>query len=103
MVGGPMDPGDDAPLSVSKHFFEKVCPKPVVIRVEDVNTERMRFSESAPITETFDAWVETLKAVDDPCVSLDPSSNQVFDNWYVNIVPDGFLLCLPVQVWKYTD
>jgi len=81
-----MDPGDDAPLSVSKHFFEKVCPKPVVIHIEDVNTEHMRFSESAPVTETFDAWVETLNAVDDPCVLLDPSSNQIFDNWCVNMI-----------------
>ncbi|KAL4062361.1 hypothetical protein V8B97DRAFT_1876294 [Scleroderma yunnanense] len=81
IVGGPMNPGDDTPLSVNKHFFEKVCPHPTVIRVENVNTERMRFSETAPVTETFDAWVETLKTIEDPCLMLDPSSNQVFDNW----------------------
>jgi len=89
-----MDPRDNAPLSVSRHFFEKVCPKPVVICVEDVNTKHMRFSKSVPVTETFNVWVETLKAVDDPCMSLNPSSNQVFNNCYVNIVLDCFYYCI---------
>ena len=84
MVGGALGPGDNTPLSVSKYFFDKVCPNSTVIRVEDVNTERMRFSETAPLTETFDAWVEILERNDDPCLMLDPQSNQVFDNWYVS-------------------
>lgn len=82
-----MDPGDDTPLSVSKHFFQKACPNSTIIRVEDVNTYDMRFSETMPVTETFNAWVETLKAVDDPCLMLDPSSHHVFDNWYVQSFP----------------
>ena len=60
MVGGASGSGDSALLSVSKYLFGKVCPNSTVI-LEDVNTERMRFSEMAPLTETFDAGFKCLK------------------------------------------
>ncbi|KAG6329323.1 hypothetical protein ID866_9766 [Astraeus odoratus] len=81
MVGGPRAPGDDTPRAVNKHFFEKVCPNPTVIRVSDVNTDDMRFSDSVPATYVFDKWVETINAVDDPCLMLDPNGNQIFEIW----------------------
>ncbi|KAI6008585.1 hypothetical protein EDC04DRAFT_2581965 [Pisolithus marmoratus] len=81
MVGGSMLPGDDTPRSVNKHFFERVCPNPTVVHVSDVNTYDMRFSEVMPVTDVFNTWVDTINAIDDPCVMLDPTGNQVFDNW----------------------
>jgi len=84
-----MDPGDHTPLSVNEHFFKKVCPNSTVIRVEDVNTYNMRFNETAPVTETFNTWVETIKAIDDPCLMLNPNSHHVFDNWYAQVISFG--------------
>lgn len=78
-----MAPGDDTPLAVSKAFFERVCPRPTVLRVSDVNTDEMRFDEAIPATYVFDRWVEVISAIDDPCLMLDASGNQVFEIWCV--------------------
>lgn len=81
LVGGPRPPGDNTPRSVNKHFFERVCPNPTVVHVSDVNTNDMRFSDTVPVTDVFNTWVDTINAIDDPCVMLGPNGNQVFDNW----------------------
>lgn len=81
MVGGPMLPGDNTPRSVNKYFFERVCPNPTVVHVSDVNTYDMRFNELVPVSDVFNTWVDVISAIDDPCVMLDPTENQVFDNW----------------------
>ncbi|KAF9219951.1 hypothetical protein BS17DRAFT_788339 [Gyrodon lividus] len=79
MVGGSMPPGDDTPRSVSKDFFHHVCPNPTVIQVPDVNTDQMRFNDDAAYV--FEKWVEKINSVEDPCLMLDPSNNQVFEFW----------------------
>ncbi|KAG6329389.1 hypothetical protein ID866_9700 [Astraeus odoratus] len=79
MVGGPWPAGDGTPRAVNKHFFEKVCPNPTVIHVSDINTDQMRFTDSA--VSVFSKWVEVINAVDDPCLMLHPSGNQVFEFW----------------------
>ncbi|KAH0836501.1 hypothetical protein J3R83DRAFT_8138 [Lanmaoa asiatica] len=81
MVGGPWPPGDDAPLSVSKEFFHKVCPNPTVLQVPDVNTDEMRFGDISA-AYVFEKWVEKIKSIEDPCLMLDPSNNQIFEIWY---------------------
>lgn len=83
MVGGPWPPGDDTPLSVSKEFFHKVCPNPTVLQVSDVNTDDMRFSDDVSAAYVFEKWVETINSVEDPCLMINPSSNQIFEIWYV--------------------
>lgn len=82
VVGGPWPLGDDTPLSVSREFFRKVCPNPTAIKVSDINTDEMRFSDDISAVYVFEKWVETINSIEDPCVMLDPSSNQVFEFWY---------------------
>lgn len=82
VVGGPWPPGDYTPLAVSKEFFHKVCPKPTVLRVSDINTDDMRFSDDVPASYVFEKWVETINSVEDPCLMVDPNSNQIFEIWY---------------------
>jgi hypothetical protein len=81
MVGGPMPPGDDAPRAVSKEFFHKVCPNPTVLNVTNINTWEMRFDEDIPTSFVFDTWVDKLNSIEDPCVSIEPSSIQIFEYW----------------------
>ncbi|KIJ65217.1 hypothetical protein HYDPIDRAFT_111123 [Hydnomerulius pinastri MD-312] len=81
MVGSPMPAGDYTPRSVSKEFFHKACPNPTVLQVSDVNTDEMRFNDDVPASYVFEKWVEKINSVDDPCLMLDPSSNQIFEIW----------------------
>lgn len=87
MVGGPWPLGDNTPLSVSKEFFRKVCPKPTVLKVSDINTYEMRFSDDVSAAYVFEKWVETINAVEDPCLMIDPNSNQIFEIWCVVTMP----------------
>ena len=93
MVGGASGSGDNTLLSVSKYLFGKVCPNSTVI-LEDVNTERMRFSETAPLTETFDAWVQIPERSDDPC-----STHRVTK--YSTISMSHIALCANIQAYIY--
>ncbi|KIJ11109.1 hypothetical protein PAXINDRAFT_164153 [Paxillus involutus ATCC 200175] len=81
MVGGPMPEGDDTPRAVSKEFFHKVCPNPTVLQVPDINTDEMRFSDDISAAQVFDIWVEKINSIEDPCLMLDPTNNQVFEYW----------------------
>lgn len=82
VVGGPWPSGDDTPRSVSREFFRKVCPNPTVLQVSNVNTDEMRFGDDISAAYVFEKWVETINSIEDPCLMLDPSSNQIFEIWY---------------------
>ncbi|KAH7885775.1 hypothetical protein F5I97DRAFT_1875293 [Phlebopus sp. FC_14] len=82
MVGGPMPPGDDTPRAVSKDFFYKACPNPTVLHVPDINTDEMRHSDDIPASYVFEKWVEKINSVEDPCLMIDPSNNQIFEYWF---------------------
>jgi hypothetical protein len=94
MVGGKMPPGDTTPRAVSKDFFNKVCPNPTIIQVKEVNDDRMRFDESVPASEIFEKWLEKINSIEDPCVEIDPNSDQIFEYWIF-----GHQRML--SIWKY--
>ncbi|KAH7924168.1 hypothetical protein BV22DRAFT_1067370 [Leucogyrophana mollusca] len=81
MVGGEMPYGDNTPRAVAPGFFEKVCPNPTVLRVEDINDHYMRFDDGASATLVFDTWVKKINSVEDPCVKIDKNDIPIFEFW----------------------
>ncbi|KAG2358954.1 hypothetical protein BDR07DRAFT_1452509 [Suillus spraguei] len=94
MVGGEMPPGDTTPRAVSKTFFNKVCPNPTIVRVSEVNDDRMRFDESVPSSYVFEKWLEKLNSIENPCVEIDQKSQPIFEYWIF-----GHERML--SIWKY--
>ncbi|KAG2040086.1 hypothetical protein BDR03DRAFT_950245 [Suillus americanus] len=98
VVGGEMPPGDTTPRAVSKDFFNKVCPRPTVVQVTEVNDNGMPFDESVPVSYIFEKWLEKINSIEDPCVEIDsdpgPDSHPVFE--YMIFGQDRML-----SIWKY--
>jgi hypothetical protein len=84
LIGGPFEPGDDAPRAVSKNYFNEVCPKSqrTIIDTEEVNDEKIRYSETAGASFMFDRWVEKLNSIDNPCVEISQDSYQLGQTGY---------------------
>ncbi|KAH7902857.1 hypothetical protein BJ138DRAFT_1131576, partial [Hygrophoropsis aurantiaca] len=81
MVGGEMPYGDDTPRAVSSGFFEKVCPNPTVLKVEDLNDHFMRFDDAASATLVLETWANKIQSIEDPCVKLDKGDIAIFEFW----------------------
>jgi hypothetical protein len=83
LIGGPFEPGDDAPRAVSKNYFNDVCPpsKRTIIDTKDVNDEKIRYSKNTGASFMFDRWVEKLNSIDNPCVEIAHNSFQLFEIW----------------------
>jgi hypothetical protein len=54
----------------------------------------MRFDESVPASEIFEKWLEKINSIEDPCVEIDPNSDQIFEYWIF-----GHQRML--SIWKY--
>ncbi|CDO74834.1 hypothetical protein BN946_scf185022.g4 [Trametes cinnabarina] len=76
IVGGPYPPGDRAPLSVHRDYFDHVCPQKTTFIREDVS-EIIHYKNSAK--EIVDGWHDKLAAVAEPCVQTAPNSGQIFN------------------------
>ena len=81
LIGGPFEPGDDAPRAVSRKYFDKVCPKSkrVTISSQEINNETVRFSSTIGASYIFDRWVEKLNSIEDQCVEILQESFQLFE------------------------
>ena len=75
-VGDPYPAGDRAPLSVSRTYFEKVCPNPTTYIREDVHDHLQSSNNAKQIT---DGWVAKLHSTQDPCVRSAQESGQLFN------------------------
>ncbi|KAG9309932.1 hypothetical protein JVU11DRAFT_6199 [Chiua virens] len=85
MVGDPWPAGDRTPLSVSKDFFLNVCPNPTILRVSDINTDKIRFNGDISAAYIFEKWVEVINSVEDPCLMLEPDDNPIFEYWMYGV------------------
>jgi len=83
LIGGPFEPGDDAPRAVSKNYFNEVCPpsKRTIINTQEVNDDNIRYSRTTGASFMFDRWVEKLNSIDNPCVEIARDSSQLFEIW----------------------
>ena len=75
-MGDPYPPGDSAPLSVSRTYYEKLCPNPTVIIREAVHDHLQSENNAKQIT---DGWVSKLHSTEDPCVQSALESGQLFN------------------------
>ncbi|KAI6095656.1 hypothetical protein EV401DRAFT_2062431 [Pisolithus croceorrhizus] len=80
IIGSSWPPGDPTPRSVSREYFERVCPHPLVIDSYEINKE-LRLDTSVPASVIFDEWVDRLNSLRDPCVEIKRSSFQIFEIW----------------------
>ncbi|KAI6108778.1 hypothetical protein EDD16DRAFT_1694730 [Pisolithus croceorrhizus] len=80
IIGSSWPPGDPTPRSVSREYFELVCPRPLVIDSYEINKE-LRLDTSVPASVIFDKWVDRLNSLRDPCVEIKRSSFQIFEIW----------------------
>ncbi|KAH7924135.1 hypothetical protein BV22DRAFT_1013901 [Leucogyrophana mollusca] len=80
IIGSPFEPGDDAPRSVSKEYFKKVCPNPTIIDSAIIN-ENLRTDPNVPALAIFEKWVEKLNSLDDQCVEIQRGTYQLFEIW----------------------
>ncbi|KAH9913459.1 uncharacterized protein BXZ73DRAFT_106934 [Epithele typhae] len=76
LTGDPLPAGDHAPLAVSRHYYEQLCPDPVIISREEVHDHLVHPLNAKEVT---DAWVAKLNSVDDPCVQSAKNSGQLYD------------------------
>ncbi|KIY46101.1 hypothetical protein FISHEDRAFT_66570 [Fistulina hepatica ATCC 64428] len=84
-AGGPWEPGDPAPRSVSSEFFDVVCPRDQrrIINTADAK-EPVR---SANGLEIFEHWRRLLHDAPEPCIEIMPAPldvdwvPQTFDLW----------------------
>ena len=87
LVAGPMAgyPYSNAsvaaakPRFVSRHYYDRVCPKPFVLSAEVV---RSTLPEYPTALQVLDAWVEKLQSIEDRCVEIEKNTHPMFDIWY---------------------
>ncbi|KAJ6455412.1 hypothetical protein C8R45DRAFT_1056697 [Mycena sanguinolenta] len=88
MAGGPWDPDDPSPRSISERWFDVVCPKERrrLIHIRDVKPALA----DRPGAEVFAAWQKLLLEAEENCVEVvrpawgeenADSNPQVFDLW----------------------
>ncbi|KAI0061373.1 hypothetical protein BV25DRAFT_1826885 [Artomyces pyxidatus] len=77
IAGDPFPPPDTTPPAVIPEFFDLVCVNRTVIDRETVNGPMPDASAAA----IYQAWIEKLEAVEDPCVEIEKMSAQIFDFW----------------------
>ncbi|KAI0964553.1 hypothetical protein AcW1_001345 [Taiwanofungus camphoratus] len=77
-VGDPFPPGDPAPRSVIKEYWDQVCPSPTIISSDEVTYS---IDKDASALTLFNNWVEKLNSVDDRCIEIDKNSGQIFSIW----------------------
>ncbi|KAI6014964.1 hypothetical protein EDC04DRAFT_2952265 [Pisolithus marmoratus] len=78
IIGSSWPPGDPTPRSVSREYFRRVCPQPLVIDSNEIN-EKLRLDTTVPASVIFDKWVDKLNSIRDPCVEIKRSSFQIFE------------------------
>lgn len=67
LAGGPFPQGDDAPRAVMKDYFDKVCPKALVLDHEALIS---RLGPDYSAGTLVDAWVELLRSIPERCVEI---------------------------------
>ena len=82
-VGGFWDPGDNAPRSISQHWFNTVCPinERRIISTKEVKTA-VYWDKGSVL---FDAWQKVLSEAPERCIEVQGSPEdpfpQPFDTW----------------------
>ncbi|KAF9485826.1 hypothetical protein BDN70DRAFT_795096 [Pholiota conissans] len=84
-VGGPWEPNDHAPRSISEEWYEVVCPpeKRRIISTRDVKP----LVNNLPGNELFAVWQKLLLEAPEKCIEIQPVDRsednfpQVFDLW----------------------
>ena len=75
MAGGSFEPGDETPKSVTKEYFDTICPKPKVL---DKDAVRGKLPKNYSAKTVMNAWLEYLKETPESCVEID---DKIFDIW----------------------
>ena len=75
MAGGPFPQGDDTPRAVMKDYFDKVCPKTLVLDHKALISSLPSDYSAGMVT---DAWVELLNSTPERCVEV---TKVIFDIW----------------------
>ncbi|KAI0820210.1 hypothetical protein BC628DRAFT_1413254 [Trametes gibbosa] len=76
IIGDPFPAGSNAPLAVSRDYFEQVCPDKVTLWRGDVQGG---LSEPYNVQAITDAWLSKLEGINDPCVQTEKASGQLYD------------------------
>ncbi|KAF8659685.1 hypothetical protein AX16_001788 [Volvariella volvacea WC 439] len=84
-AGGPWEPGDNSPRSISEPWFDVVCPpsERLIIHTRDVKSAL----NDADGIDIFNAWKKILLEAKESCVEIVPADRsednfpQVFDLW----------------------
>ncbi|THH11621.1 hypothetical protein EW145_g565 [Phellinidium pouzarii] len=74
-VGAPFGEDEIIPRSVTKEYFQRVCPQPALIKSDDVNG---LLGTSASAEVMMKAWSDLLRKMPERCVEVG-QSNQIFD------------------------
>ncbi|KAI0661162.1 hypothetical protein C8Q70DRAFT_911435 [Cubamyces menziesii] len=77
IVGESFTPGDDAPLAVSKDYFDHLCPKKVEFARQEVHANLTSPNSVAEITEK---WASLLQNLDEPCVQSTLDSGPIYSH-----------------------
>jgi hypothetical protein len=88
VAGGPWDPGDPAPRSVSEEYFQLVCPPH---DTDVITTDSVKPSlEGADGAIIFNRWTQVIRDSPKRCVEVVPANvtideyPQLFDLWVVS-------------------
>ena len=79
VVGGLFPPGNNRPLAVNKVYYDKVCPKPVIYRPQNVH-DRISDHCVRSAKVIADDWVAKLESSESRCIQSDPGSGPLFNH-----------------------
>ncbi|KAH9894968.1 hypothetical protein C8Q73DRAFT_790163 [Cubamyces lactineus] len=85
IVGEPFAPGDNAPLAVSRDYFDHLCPNKVEFARQELHANLTSPNSVAEITEK---WASLLKNLDESCVQSTLDSGPIYshhDVWGVRM------------------
>jgi len=75
LAGGPFSPGDKTPRSVTKEYFDTICPYPKLL---DRSIVRAILPEDYSAKTVMEGWLNLLKETPENCVEID---DKIFDIW----------------------
>ncbi|KAI0322857.1 hypothetical protein OF83DRAFT_267416 [Amylostereum chailletii] len=78
IAGGPFPASDPTPPAVTTEFFEKVCPHPTLVNVQETKGDELEWASASTMMEGFSA---KLRNIEDNCIELQEDTSQVFDFW----------------------
>ncbi|KAI0644612.1 hypothetical protein C8Q79DRAFT_912957 [Trametes meyenii] len=80
IVGEPFPSEDDAPLAVSRDYFDRLCPVKFELSREEMHAN---LTSQTFVEEITEKWVSTLQGLDNPCVQSSQGSGPIYTHHHV--------------------